>query len=449
MNHSTSPQPMPRDLGDGLILRRSRAADAEALAEFCARVHSDDGWDKPDAHIAAWTRDLLARPHPTFQPDDFTIVEEAASGRIVSSLNLISQTWTYEGIPFGVGRPELVGTLPEFRKRGLVRLQFEQIHRWSVERGEQVQAITGIPYYYRQFGYEMALDLAGIRFGYQAQVRKLKDGETEPYRVRPAVRADLPFVAQLYEETQARYAISCQRTPAIWDYDLDGRSADNLHNYRIHIIEDASGRPVGFLQHPDRLFGGSMVAYSYELARGHSWLAVTPGIVRYLWETGKACAATEDVECHSFGFMLGASHPAYEALGRDLPRVAPPYAFYLRLPDLPGFLAHIKPALEKRLANSIAAGHDRTLKISFYRSGLKLVIEKGRLAGVEPWTSIPREDEADTAFPGLTFLQLLFGYRSFDELETAFADCYREDEDARILLNILFPKKLSAVFPVA
>ena len=35
--------------------------------------------------------------HPTFAQDDFTIVAEKGTGRIVSSLNLISQTWTYAG----------------------------------------------------------------------------------------------------------------------------------------------------------------------------------------------------------------------------------------------------------------------------------------------------------------------------------------------------------------
>lgn len=99
-------------------------------------------------------------------------------------MNTISQTWSYEGIKFGVGRPELVGTLPEFRNRGLVRLQFEEIHKWSAERGELVQAITGIPFYYRQFGYEMALDLDGRRFGYEAQVPILKDSEAEHYVIR-------------------------------------------------------------------------------------------------------------------------------------------------------------------------------------------------------------------------------------------------------------------------
>ena len=115
--------------------------------------------------VAAWTRDLLSGSHPTFGSDDFTIVEEAATGRIVSAMNLISQNWTYAGIPFGVGRPELVGTEPEYRKRGLVRARLKVIHALSAERGEMVQAITGIPNFYRQFGYEMAMSLGGGRQG--------------------------------------------------------------------------------------------------------------------------------------------------------------------------------------------------------------------------------------------------------------------------------------------
>ena len=48
--------------------------------------------------------------------------------------------------------------------------------------------------------------------------------------------------------------------------------------------------------------------------------------------------------------MLGAEHPVYEALGNRLPTIRDPYAWYLRVPDLSGFLNHIRPVLEKRLA---------------------------------------------------------------------------------------------------
>lgn len=436
-----------KDLGAGLILRRSSPADAEALAAFNGLVHSDDGPSKPDERIAAWTRDLLARPHPTFQPQDFTIVEEVASRRIVSSLNLISQTWTYEGLPFGVGRIELVGTLPEFRGRGLVRAQFEVAHAWSAARGQPVQAITGIPYFYRQFGYEMALDLEGERLGYQAQVPPLKDGESEPYRLRPATIADLPFMAEVYEQAQRRYPIACQRTPDIWRYELDGQSENNANRLEKRILERADGEPVGYLWHPAFLVMKSVFVFGYELKAGVSWLEATPSVIRYLWETGQAYAGREARPCHCFGFILGAQHPVYAALGKDLPSMNRPYAWYLRVPDLPNFLRYIAPALEQRLANSIAAGHSGQVRINLYNKMLVLRLERGKLAGVD---ETPREatDFGDLGLPGLTLLQMVFGRCSFEELNAAHPDAYVDHEPARILLDILFPKRPSDVLGI-
>ena len=435
-----------RDLGNGLIMRRSTPEDADALAKFNAEIHGDNEAD--GERVAAWTRDLLTRPHPTLSPDDFTIVEDTASGRIVSSLNLIPQTWTYEGLEFGVGRPELVGTEPEFRGRGLVRAQFEEIHKWGAERGDWMQAITGIPYFYRQFGYEMVLDLAGRRFGYEANVPKLKDGQEEPYRIRPATEADLAFVAEIYEYAIRRHAIACKRTLEIFKYELTGQSENNSDHYMMLIIEDKAGERVGYFQHANWLGETGLTALWYELKRGVSWLEVTPSVVRYLWKTGKEYAKRDGRACTSFGFMLGAQHPAYQALGDRLPTVRDPYAWYLRVVDLPGFLNHIKPALEKRLDDSIASGHSREIKISFYRDGLRIVIEKGRLTTIESWKPTP-EDGGVIAFPDLTFLQLLFGYRSYDELQYTFADCWCDSEEVRALINILFPRKLSDVFPIA
>jgi hypothetical protein len=441
----TKEQTILRDLGDGLIMRRSTPEDANALAEFNRAIHSDN---EPDGEcIAAWTHDLLTRPHPTFSPNDFTIVEEVATRRIISTLNLISQTWSYEGIEFGVGRPELVGTLPEFRNRGLVRLQFEEIHKWSAERGEIVQAITGIPFYYRQFGYEMALDLDGRRFGYEAQVPKLKQGETEPYIIRAAQESDLPFIEKLYDQTRERSMIACERTPEIFRYELNGRSENN-NCWVSCIVEDKAGVQVGYFGHPGYVRHNSMAAAWYEVKLGTSWLDVTPSVVRYLWAMGQEYAKRGGDECSSFGFVLGASHPAYDALGKRLPTIRDPYAWYLRVPDLRGFLDHIKPVLEKRLAESIAAGHSREIRISFYRTGLRLMIEHGKITTIESWKPSSSE-EGDVAFPDLTFLQLLFGYRSYEELEYTFADCWCDSDDVRVLLNILFPKKLSNVYAIA
>ncbi len=40
------------------------------------------------------------------------------------------------------------------------------VHQRSADEGHLVTAITGIPYFYRQFGYEYALDLGGKRTTY-------------------------------------------------------------------------------------------------------------------------------------------------------------------------------------------------------------------------------------------------------------------------------------------
>lgn len=439
------------DLGNGLIMRRATKADAQVLSTFNANIHGYADGNEPDERVRVWTRDLMEKPHPTFDVGDFTIVEDTHTGNIVSTLNLIAQTWTYAGIPFGVGRPELVGTDPEYRGRGLVRAQFEVIHQWSSERGHKVQAITGIPYYYRQFGYEMGLSLGGGRAGYRSHVPKLKDGEKEPYRLRPAKPGDIPFISKLYQQANQRYLINCVWDEALWHYELSGKSPRNVNRMELILIESQSGKPVGYLAHPPTIWGDMLPAVAYEVEAGESWADITPCVVRYLYTTGEKYAVTEDKldEFAAFGFSLGLEHPVYHVLHNGLPRVRMPYAWYLRVPDLPGFLRHIAAVLEKRLAGSAIAGYSGELQLTFYRSGLRLVFEQGRLVEAEEWQPAPQGHSGDAAFPELTFLQLLFGYRSLAELDYAYADCWYENDRVFALLNALFPKQNSDVWPVA
>ena len=447
MNTETQTGAIIRDLGDELILRRSRQEDADALVSFHQLLHSDEKPEKPDERVGAWTRDLMTLPHPTFHPEDFIIVENIPTGKIVSSMNLISQTWSYAGIEFGVGRPELVATLPEYRQRGLICTQFKEIHRWSEERSEQVQAITGIPFFYRQFGYEMCLDLMGGRTGYEAQLLKLKDGETEPYHVRPATETDIPFLMRVYAHACRRSLVTCVRNEAIWRYELSGQSEKNINRNKILVIESIGGDPVGYLIHPWYSWSTGLVAHAYELKEGISWLAVTPSVARYLWQTGGEYATRENKIRTTYGFWLGAVHPVYEVFRDKLPRIRDPYAWYLRIPDLGGFLRNIAPVLEQRIAESVIVSHSGEIKIGFYNRGLRLVLEHGKLTGLEDFK--PTSYEAgDAAFPNLTFLQLLFGYRTMEELEQSYADCWYENDEARLVLTTLFPKKPSAVLAV-
>ena len=435
-----------RTLGDGLVLRHATPQDEKALVAFNRRIHGEGEWDEKG--LEDWTRDLLRGGSPTFKAGDVTVVESSATKEILSTCCLISQTWSYEGLPFKVGRPELVGTDPGFRRRGLVRQQFEVLHEWSAQRGELVQVITGIPYYYRQFGYEMALSLSGGRAGYANHVPELKEGEEDPYTFRLATEADLPFVKSAYERGCQRDLVAALRDEAEWRYELTGKSPYNINRREIYVIEDRAEKPVGMLGIPPLKWGHSMMLDLYELAPGAAWTAVTPSVIRFLWQKGEDLAREQGQTQTIFGFWLGESHPAYEVIPTKMPREQKPYAFYVRVPDLPAFLQTIRPVLEKRLAASAFAGYTGELKLSFYRDGLRLDIKDGEIGAIQ---TLSQENLNGCAahFPPLVFLQLVFGYRSVPELRHSFADCSTRDLETANLLEALFPKKPSHVWPIS
>ena len=435
---------LPQVLPGGLLLRRSTPADRQKLADFNARIHSDS--DEPDEKVAYWTLDLLRGDHPTVGTGDFTLVEDLQTGQIVSAVCLISQTWSYAGIPFKVGRPELVGTDPAYRKQGLVRRQFEIMHAWSRERGEVLQGITGIPYYYRQFGYEMTMNLGGGRIGMSSSVPKLEKDQAEPFTFRPARREDLPLLARLYETGGKRSLVTCQRTPAMWEYELSGKSLKNVDRVELRVIETAGGQPAGYLAHPPILWGDMLAATAFEVLPGISWYEAIPPLIRYLWQTGESYAKAENRTLQAFGFWLCENHPAYQMAAERLPRSRRRYAWYLRVPDLPGYLRLVAPALEQRLADSPLTGYSGEVKLGFYRSGVNLKFKAGRLEEVEEWQPATK-NFGKAAYPGLTFLHLLFGHHTQEEMENIFPDCFCND-DLRPVMRVLFPKQPSDVWPI-
>ena len=147
-------------------------------------------------------------------------------------------------------------------------------------------------------------------------------------------------------------------------------------------------------------------------------------------------------------FQLGRAHPFYDVLGDELAaRFVPPYAWYLRVADVPAFIRHIAPVLEERIAKSMLCDHTGELKIDFYRGGLRLQFEQGKLMSAEPWRAPDYGDHSDAGCPPLVFLQLLFCYRSLAELRAFFPDVWAS-QPAALLIDTLFPKQPSAVQPL-
>jgi hypothetical protein len=438
---------MIKALPNGLILRRSTPEDTDALAKFQARIHGE-GEEFPLQYLEDWVRDLMSGSHPTFHADDFTIVEDTSTGQIVSSLCLIDQTWTYSGIPFQVGRPELVATDRAYRNQGLVREQMNVVHDWSRERGQILQAITGIPYYYRLFGYEMTLELDGGRNTYEFQIPKKKPATADAYVFRPAVSTDIPFINALYDQAASRSLVHCLRDEKIWEYEINGRLETDMERLWYFVIETAGGDRIGILAHMNELWGPTMPVKLLEIIPGHPWMAACQEALRFAWSQGKTLAEKFGHGFNVLGLWLGSDHPAYHALPDSLPKVRDPYAFFIRLPDLCAFLDHIKPALERRLEESVASGYTGELPISFFSDGIKFHFKNGLIAGVEPYRE--KEHEAQAYFPPQSFFHLVFGTKSLSDLIAFYADCsIRPCSDARPILEAIFPRAVSNVIPLS
>ncbi len=428
------------NLSDGLRLRFATVDDIEPLAQFNGRIHGNDRFNP---FVAQWTREFASSSHPTCGPSNVTLVEDTRTRQIVSSMCLIPQTWTFDGSPFPVGRPEAVGTDPAYRRRGLVRAQFDVLHAKSDRAGHLAQGITGIPWYYRQFGYEYAIDSDGGRCVYPSLIPALKDGETEAYRCRLATIDDLPLMMELYDRDCARSLVACPRPAAEWRRTAFDALPESASFHTLHIIETNQGGAVGVIRTSRELsWRGMFPVRMLNVIEGLSLRAILPAVLRWLKGQAEMVAAALQKPLPILHFELGEQHPVFEAVPELFHKTTPSYAWYVRVTDVPKFLNHIAPVLEKRLAQSALHGYSGTIKVTECVRGFELTIEQGKIHA-EPW--IPG-DNANAMFTPYTFLQLLFGRRSLSDLRYMYPDCWTEDE-ATAVLETLFPRRYSNVIP--
>jgi hypothetical protein len=222
----------------------------------------------------------------------------------------------------------------------------------------------------------------------------------------------------------------------------------NYTRLELRVIESSDGSALGYVGYGWRLFNQRLIIQTAELRPGAPWLPVAPELLRFLWSRGEEIAAGEAQRLDGVCFMLGPEHPLFTAAPGRLAHVDRPYAWYVRVSDLPAFVRHLAPALEARLAASVAAGWTGELKISFFRDGLRLRFDEGRLTQAAPMRP-SQADPEDAGFPGLSFLQLLFGYRSLADLREQYSDCGVKGDEPAVLLDALFPKRPSNVWPVS
>ena len=196
----TNTEPLSRSLGDGLVLKSvADEHDMGRVADLNSAIH--------DPGVGDMARELILH-HPDTRPEHWLYVEDTATSQVVSTICLIPWKLRYKDVTLNAGEVGLVGTLEPYRKRGLIRAQFARHAELLQEGGYDLSHIQGIPYFYRQFGYEYAMPLEG---GWRVDlhlVPNLDDGTRETLTFRQVETAgsageqDLRTLVELYNAAE-------------------------------------------------------------------------------------------------------------------------------------------------------------------------------------------------------------------------------------------------------
>jgi len=301
------------------------------------------------------------------------------------------------------------------------------------ERGCLLSHIQGIPYYYRQFGYEYALPLEG---GLRLELRHVPPASASPdetFTFRLATSDDVPALMRWYEEAAQDLVIRAVREEAIWRYLLtDAQGTETAGQY--WIVQRDGGSEVGYVALPQQHFGEELAVSEVSRLGFEAALATLRQLERWAVERDKP------------GIRLNL--PAGCALMRVARSLGAhdlgTYAWQIHVPDMVALLRALTPVLERRIAESPFAGLTRDVRISLYREAIWLRFEAGRLTNV---TNLGFTAGEPIRFPPLQFIPLVLGYRTREELQAAYPDV-GVAPTWRLLVDTLFPQVPSFIHTI-
>jgi len=357
--------------------------------------------------------------HPEMTLNDFFIIKH--HGKAVAGLNLIPLKWSIGGVQLKVAEMGCVATLPKYRHLGLQRRLVNEFHKRAAEQKYDLCAIEGIPYYYRQFGYEYALPLDEEA---KIELNKIPHHEAT-VQIRPFIEEDIPKAMKLLARSQKKFYVHSIRDEHIWrmQQKTSLTSADRFEGYAVEKDADMIA-----------CFRTIIKPESKELILSEATDAegcAVDTILSFLLDTGKQ---------HGLA-TLSARTSYHDSITKQLVSLGavqriPPYAWQIRIVDYERIFQKMKPLFEERLAASSLSGLTEKLDFNFYRHAIQVTIENGIVEDVQ---KIDNNEDRTIRINPQVFVQLLLGHRSREGLEQIYPDVIVRSSHKH-LIDVLFPK---------
>ena len=194
-------------------------------------------------------RDPGASTSPSLEPEWTTCA--FVDGCMAATLLAFPFRMYLNGECTDVAGVSMVATLPEFRRRGLLRDLMQRGLREQRERGQSL-AILWASYgaIYQRFGYGLAM--TWTRYSFDPRFVGLREQGNREGRVERVSTDDaLPLVQAVYDEVARSRSLTLHRSEEMWARRLQPRDAKAPPIY-VAIHRNAAAEPTGYLVYGTR-----------------------------------------------------------------------------------------------------------------------------------------------------------------------------------------------------
>ena len=389
--------------------------DYEALYKVMDAVFGDED-------VRGITRRFVEH-HPEMNKEHFFVVKHG--NRAVAGLLLVPQVWRLGEIELKVAEMGCVGTDPEHRRKGVQWILNNEFDKYARENGFDLCALAGIPYFYRQFGYQYAVELD---YSTELKVEDLPEMDTgimvEKFEETHIDKAD-----EILRKTQERYLVRSVRTKGIWRMQLTtGTYGGELYEANVFT---RGGEIAGYFRYVVDDEKKTINIRELGISENVSVEEIAATIRKQASEKGLTELKTGLSHLDEFSRYL---------ISRGA-KTNRPYAWQVKIIDLPSFISKIKPVLEQRIENSEYTGLSKDITINFWKYAVKMKIEEGKIVSIERAFG---EKDRTIGFNPYAFMKLALGYKSRMELEKMYPD-FRVRGNLEGLIDVMFPKQSSYI----
>jgi predicted acetyltransferase len=358
--------------------------------------------------------------HPKMTLRNIYVIKDR--GEMVSTLNLIPVRWKIGGVSLEVAEMGLVGTLPEYRGRGLIQRLVGEFHKDVEKQGYELAVIEGIPYFYRQFGYEYSIPLLEET---RIRLDQITKHETN-VNIRRFAEKDVPSAMNLLERAQSKFHVHSVRSKTVWTIQHKTSIASDPEPFESYAAEE-KGRLVAYFR--IRKMQKETELLLTEISEVDQVTA--EAILNFLKDYG----VRENLETLSANISYEEPFSEFLVCLGGIRRV-PTYAWQLRITDHVKIFRRLRHLMEKRLSDSPYYRLTEILHFNFRMFTIQVTVNRGKIMDVQKFQTGER---SPIGLNPLAFVQLLTGFKSREELEAAYPDV-RIAQSHRYLIDVLFPK---------